>query len=150
MWRSLALIGLLLGVMAAAKARADECPGNPHALGTSRVMPIDSREFARIGTVQYLHTLPLADKEVILTFDDGPMPPYTTRILEVLAEHCVRANYFIIGRMARGYPDLLRKIHAAGHVIGSHSQNHPLAFERMPLSDVKDEVERGFASLHAV
>jgi peptidoglycan-N-acetylglucosamine deacetylase len=150
MWRTLALIGLMLGAMAAAKARADECPGNASTLGTSRVMTIDPREFPRIGTVQYSHTLPLADKEVVLSFDDGPLPPYTNRILETLAEQCVRANYFIIGRMARGYPDLLRKIHAAGHVIGSHSQNHPLAFERMPLPAVQEEIEQGFASLYAV
>jgi peptidoglycan/xylan/chitin deacetylase (PgdA/CDA1 family) len=149
-WRTLALIFTVLGLMAAVKARAEECPGNPSALGTSRVMTIDAQEFPRIGKVQYSHTLPLADKEVVLSFDDGPLPPYTNRILDVLAEQCVRANYFIIGRMARGYPDLLRKIHAAGHVVGSHSENHPLAFERMPLADVKQEVEQGFASLHAV
>ena len=56
--------------------------------------------------MQYSHSLPLEDKEVVLTFDDGPMPPYTNRVLDVLAEHCVKANYFLVGRMARGYPDL--------------------------------------------
>src|SRR4051812_11870176 len=110
LWRTLVLISLVLGAMAAAKARAEDCPGNSNALGTSRVMSIDPQEFPRIGLVQYSHTLPLAAKEVVLTFDDGPLPPYTNRILEVLAEQCVRANYFIIGRMAQGYPNLLRKI----------------------------------------
>ena len=148
-WRMLLLIGLVLSAMAAAKARAADCPGNPNALGTSRVLTIDPQEFPRIGTVQYTRSLPLEDKEVVLTFDDGPMPPYTNRVLDVLAEHCVKANYFIIGRMARGYADLLKRIHADGHVIGNHSQNHPLAFERMPLGAVQDEVEQGFASLAA-
>ncbi len=148
-WRTLILLALILSAMAAAKARAADCPGNPNALGTSRVMTIDPHEFPRIGTVQYKQSLPLQDKEVVLTFDDGPMPPYTNRVLDVLAEHCVKANYFIIGRMARGYADLLKRIHTDGHVIGNHSQNHPLAFERMPLNAVQDEIEQGFASLAA-
>ncbi|MSP46550.1 MAG: polysaccharide deacetylase family protein [Xanthobacteraceae bacterium] len=139
--RMLLLIGLILSAMAAAKARAADCPGNPNALGTSRVMTIDPQKLPRIGTVQYTRSLPLEDKEVVLTFADGPMPPYTNRVLDVLAEHCVKANYFIIGRMARGYPELLETIHAGGHIIGSHSQNHPLAFERMPLGAVQEEIE---------
>ena len=136
--RALVAFALLLG--AAGMAGAAECPGNPNALGTSRVLTIDPAEYARIGTVQYSRSLPLEDREVVLTFDDGPMPPYTLRILEVLAEQCVKVNYFIIGRMARGYPDILKRIHAEGHVIGNHSENHPLAFERMPLSAVKEEI----------
>jgi peptidoglycan/xylan/chitin deacetylase (PgdA/CDA1 family) len=113
------------------------------------VIALDPRELPRIGTIQYARSLPLRDKEVVLTFDDGPMPPYSNRVLEILAEQCVKANYFIIGRMARGYPDLLRRIHAAGHVIGTHSQNHPLAFERMPLAAVQAEIEQGIASVTA-
>jgi peptidoglycan/xylan/chitin deacetylase (PgdA/CDA1 family) len=145
---TIVVIGLgLSGAIAAANAA--ECPGNPGAMGTSRVLKINPREYPRIGTVQYQDTLPLADKEVVLTFDDGPMPPYTTRVLETLAHECVKANYFIVGRMARGYPELLRRIHAEGHVIGTHSENHPLAFERMPARSVQQEIEQGFASTAA-
>lgn len=147
MWRSLALIGLILGAMAAAKARADEC-ANPHALGTSRVLAIDPRDFPRIGMVQYSHSLPLADHEVVLTFDDGPLPPYTNRILDLLAEQCVKANYFLVGRMARGYPDLVRRIQAQGHTIGTHSENHLLGFDKAPLDTVKSEIEQGIASVN--
>jgi len=85
MWRSLALIGLILAATAAAQARAEDC-ANPNALGTSRVMAIDPHEFPRIGTVQYSRSLTLGDHEVVLTFDDGPLPPYTNRVLELLAE----------------------------------------------------------------
>jgi hypothetical protein len=67
-------------------------------------------------------------------------------VLEVLAQECVKANFFIIGRMARGYPDLLRRIHADGHVIGTHSENHPLAFEKMPVRTAQQEIEQGIAS----
>jgi peptidoglycan/xylan/chitin deacetylase (PgdA/CDA1 family) len=145
-WRMLFLVALILGAMAAAKARAAECPGNPNALGTSRVMPIDPREIPRVGTVQYSHSLPLDDKEVVLTFDDGPMPPYSNRVLDVLAEHCVKATYFLVGRMARGYPDLSRRILAEGHSIGTHSENHLLGFDRVPIETVKNEIEQGIAS----
>ena len=149
-WRTLILLALMLGAMAAAKARADDCPGNPNALGTSRVLTVDPREFPRIGTAQYSHSLPLEDKEVVLTFDDGPLPPYTNRVLDVLAEHCVKANYFLVGRMARGYPDLARRILAEGHTVGTHSENHLLGFDRAPMDTVKNEIEQGIASVGSV
>lgn len=139
----------MLAALGAERARAADCPGNPNALGTSRVLTIDPQEFPRIGTIQYQRSLPLEDHEVVLTFDDGPMPPYTNRVLDVLTEHCVKATYFIIGRMARGYPDLLRKIRDAGHTIGNHSQNHVLGFDRMPVKLVQGEIEQGFASIAA-
>ena len=83
--RAIAAIGLGLslhlsvlgGVLGVTAANAAECPGNPYALGTSRVLTIDPAQFPRLGTVQYPETLPLEDKEVVLTFDDGPLPPYT-------------------------------------------------------------------------
>jgi peptidoglycan/xylan/chitin deacetylase (PgdA/CDA1 family) len=149
-WRTLFLIVLMLCAMAAAKARAADCPGNPNGLGTSRVMAVDPRELPRVGVVQYSNSLPLEDKEVVLTFDDGPMPPYTNRVLDVLAEHCVKANYFLVGRMARGYPDLTRRILAAGHTIGTHSENHLLGFDRAPIDAVKAEIEQGIASVNSV
>jgi peptidoglycan/xylan/chitin deacetylase (PgdA/CDA1 family) len=100
--------------------------------------------------VQYTRSLPLEDKEVVLTFDDGPLPPYTNRVLDVLAEHCVKANYFLVGRMARGYPDLARRILAEGHTVGTHSENHLLGFDRAPLDIVKNEIERGIVSVTSV
>src|ERR1051326_5301378 len=148
-WGALAFAGLGLVALGAATAHAADCPGNPNALGVSRVLTLDPQDYPRIGTVQYSRSLPLEDHEVVLTFDDGPLPPYTNRVLDVLAEHCVKATYFIIGRMARGYPGLLKRIRAEGHTIGNHSQNHPLAFERMPLNLVAAEIEQGFASITA-
>jgi len=81
-------------------ALAGECPGHPDALGTERIIAVDPAEHARIGAMQYRETLPLADKEVVLTFDDGPLPPYTARILQTLASECVKATFFMIGRQA--------------------------------------------------
>ena len=68
-----------------ASAGADDCPGNPDALGTQRVITVDPTEHPRIGTVQYSESLPLNDKEVVLSFDDGPVMVYTDRILETLS-----------------------------------------------------------------
>jgi peptidoglycan/xylan/chitin deacetylase (PgdA/CDA1 family) len=146
-WRTLGLIALMLVALATAKSRAADCPGNPDALGTSRVMQIDPRQFPRIGTVNYSQSLPLEDKEVVLTFDDGPLPPYTNRVLDVLAENCVKANYFLVGRMARGYPDLARRIRAEGHTIGTHSENHLLGFDHASMDTVKSEIEQGIVSV---
>ncbi|MGB8111343.1 MAG: polysaccharide deacetylase family protein, partial [Pseudolabrys sp.] len=68
------LLFWFVGLVAAA---AEPCPGNPDALGTSRVLSISPSDFTRIGSMQYAKTLPLNDHEVVITFDDGPIPPYT-------------------------------------------------------------------------
>jgi len=130
-------------------ASTDACPGNPNALGTSRVLTISPSEFNKIGTMQYKQTLPLNDHEVVITFDDGPLPPYSNIILDTLASQCVKATYFMIGRMARQYPSMVRRIYNAGHTIGTHTQNHPLALQRLPLQRVGSEVEGGIASIDA-
>ena len=96
--------GLAVGLTAAA---ASDCPDRPGALGVSRTIVVDPREHGRIGTMSYAETLPLADKEVVLTFDDGPIPPRTDKILAILAAECVKATYFIVGTMAREYPHLV-------------------------------------------
>jgi peptidoglycan/xylan/chitin deacetylase (PgdA/CDA1 family) len=141
-----ASVGILCGLTA---GNATECPGNPNAIGTSRVIAVDPTEHARLGTMQYAVTLPLADKEVVLTFDDGPLPPYSTRILDILASECVKATYFIVGRMARAYPGIVRRIYAEGHTLGTHSQNHPMIFDQMPIESVQNEIEQGIASTAA-
>ena len=114
-------------------ASVDACPRNPDALGTSRVLTITPREFNKIGSMYYKQTLPLNDHEVVITFDDGPLPPYSNIILDTLASQCVKATYFLIGRMVRQYPSTVRRIYNAGHTIGTHSENHPLAFRRLPM-----------------
>jgi peptidoglycan/xylan/chitin deacetylase (PgdA/CDA1 family) len=63
--------------------------------------------------------------ELALTFDDGPNPAWTARLLEVLASHDVRATFFMVGSHAQAEPELVRRIVAAGHLIGNHSWSHP-------------------------
>ena len=106
-------LGLLAGIAAQAASAAD-CPGHPDALGTSRTLVVDPREHPRIGTMQYPETLPLEDHEVVLTFDDGPLPRNSNQILDILASECVKANFFLIGQMARTYPEGVRKLRDAG------------------------------------
>src|SRR5207344_2157113 len=94
------VVRLLLAVACAALptiALAEPCPGNPDALGTARVLNV-SATTPRVGRKQFPATLPLAPKEVVLTFDDGPWPGTSERILEALRQECVRATFFLIGR----------------------------------------------------
>jgi peptidoglycan/xylan/chitin deacetylase (PgdA/CDA1 family) len=130
-------------------ASAADCPGHPDALGTSRTLVVDPREHPRIGTMQYPETLPLEDHEVVLTFDDGPLPRNSNQILAILAAQCVKATFFAIGRMAQAYPDGLRKLRDAGHSIGTHSQNHPLTMNKMPIERARQEIDDGIASAKA-
>jgi peptidoglycan/xylan/chitin deacetylase (PgdA/CDA1 family) len=141
----LVLAGILLPATGSALAGA--CPGNPDALGTSRTLTVEAATLPRIGTMQYRATLPLNDHEVVLTFDDGPLPPYSNRILATLASECVKATYFMVGQMARAYPDTVRKIYNAGHTIGTHSQHHPFSLGDLGLARITSEVNGGIASV---
>jgi len=141
------LVCTLAGV--SVPASAETCPGNPDAIGTSRVLTINPGEFIRIGTLQYRQTLPLKDHEVVLTFDDGPLPPYSDIILDVLASQCAKATYFLVGQMAHVYPSVVRRIYNEGHSIGTHSQDHPRAFERLSGQRVEREVDGGINSVTA-
>src|ERR1700733_3512816 len=145
-----AALGLgLFACVAAHSASATDCPGHPDALGTSRTLVVDPREHPRIGTMQYPETLPLRDHEVVLTFDDGPLPRNSNQVLDILASQCVKATFFEIGRMAKAYPEGVRKLAEAGHSIGTHSEDHPLTMNHMPIERVKQEIDDGIESVKA-
>jgi peptidoglycan-N-acetylglucosamine deacetylase len=149
LWAAFCL-NLFLGLLAcilAGSASAADCPGHPDALGTSRTLVVDPRAHPRIGTMQYPETLPLEDHEVVLTFDDGPLPRNSNQILEILASQCVKATFFEIGRMAQSSPEGVRKLRDAGHSIGTHSQDHPLTMNRMSIERAKQEIDDGIASV---
>ena len=141
----LAILGAVL--LAATAAQAGECPGNPNALGTSRTIVVDPTEHPRLGGMQYRESLPLRDHEVVFTFDDGPLPPRSTKVLDILASECIKATYFLVGKMARSYPEVVRRIRAEGHTLGNHSYSHPLTFQKMPLDKAQTEINDGFASI---
>ena len=125
------------------------CPGHPDALGTSRVLALDPTEFPRIGRMQYPDSLPLNDKEVVLTFDDGPLLPYSNQILDVLASQCVKATYFLVGEMARAFPATVRRIYEEGHTIGTHSEDHPARFGQLPVEKMRREIDWGISDVSA-
>jgi peptidoglycan/xylan/chitin deacetylase (PgdA/CDA1 family) len=143
-----AALAAFLAVCGAAAA-TESCPGNPDAIGTSRVIAVDPTEHTRVGTMQYVETLPLADHEVVLTFDDGPLPPHTGHILDILARNCVKATYFMVGSMARTYPEWARRVYDAGHAVGTHTQDHPLVFRRLGDEKAVREIDEGIASVQA-
>ena len=137
------LTALALVLVFCTGAAAQQC-ATPKALGVSRVLPIDPRSRPLVGSFDYGITLPLAPREVVLTFDDGPRPSYTDRVLKALAEECVRATFFVLGRQARAFPAMVRQLQDAGHTIGTHTQNHPL--HRMSPARATAEIEAGIAS----
>jgi peptidoglycan/xylan/chitin deacetylase (PgdA/CDA1 family) len=134
---------------AADGAGQNNCPGNPDALGTSRVLAIDPADYKRIGAMQYPDSLPLADKEVVLTFDDGPLPPYSNQILDILAAQCVKVTYFLVGEMARAYPAVVRREYEEGHTIGTHSEHHPIRFGALPIDRMRLEINEGISDVGA-
>jgi peptidoglycan/xylan/chitin deacetylase (PgdA/CDA1 family) len=132
-----------------APALAAICNGKTDALGTSRVIAVDPKEHTRVGTMQYPETLPLADHEIVLTFDDGPSPRYTDPILDTLASECVKATFFMVGAMARTFPTEARRVFAEGHTIGTHSFRHPFTFQRMTEDEAGAEIDRGIEAVAA-
>jgi peptidoglycan-N-acetylglucosamine deacetylase len=139
---------LLAGSTAQAASDAN-CPGHPDALGTSRTLVVDPRAHPRIGSMQYPETLPLEDHEVVLTFDDGPLPRNSNQVLQILADQCIKATFFEIGEQAKENPDGIRKLVAAGHTVGSHSYKHPLNFNKMSAEQAKQEIQAGIAPITA-
>jgi len=106
-----------------AAAKAAECP-RKDALGTSRVLTVDPATSPRVGLKSFPQTLPLGDHEVVLTFDDGPWPATTSKVLKALADECVHATFFLIGKSAAEHPELVRAMAAAGHTVAHHTWSH--------------------------
>lgn len=123
-----------------------DCPGNPKALGVSRVLEVDTTGGPKFGVFQYPTTLDLEPGEVVLTFDDGPRAKTTLSIMRSLDAECVKATFFPIGRLAVEQRELLRELAAHGHTIGSHSWSHPYDIGRMKVDRAAWEIQKGFAA----
>jgi peptidoglycan/xylan/chitin deacetylase (PgdA/CDA1 family) len=140
-----ALISLLglLPAAAGAWAAAEGC--GPQVLGVSRTLEIDTRSAPRFG-FQYPETSLLADGEVILTFDDGPLRPYTRPILEALAQQCTKATFFVVGRMAVADPDMVQEYARQGHTVGTHTWSHA-NLQALSPARARAEIELGFSAV---
>lgn len=126
-------------------AQAAECP-RKGALGTSRILRVDAATFPRVGLKNFPQTLPLRDHEVVLTFDDGPWPPTTPKVLAALAQQCVHATFFLIGKPTSEHPELARRIAAEGHTIGHHTWTH-YSLMRIPPADAVEQIDHGISAV---
>jgi peptidoglycan/xylan/chitin deacetylase (PgdA/CDA1 family) len=120
---------------------------NPDALGVGRTVVIDTTGGPGFGALQYKQMDFLTDKEVVLTFDDGPWPT-TPSVLKSLADECTKATFFPIGLHSTYHPEILRQVAAAGHTVGSHTWSHAhLDSKKLSEAQVKEEVEKGFSAI---
>src|SRR5262245_66550471 len=120
------LLAIVANVIPVTAAVAAPCPGNPEALGTERVIEVDSKSTPRVGRKQFPSTLPLGPKELVLTFDDGPWPGTTPKVLDALKSECVRATFFLLGRNSTAFPQLARRALAGGHTVGNNMYSRDL------------------------
>ncbi len=128
---------------------ADEatCP-RAGTLGVSRTVEIDTTGGPGFGMEHYKAYDFLQDKEVVLTFDDGPQKYTTEAVLKALADECVKATFFSIGKMALGYPEIIREVAKAGHTVGTHTWSHKAIAKLKTFDEGKDEIERGVSAVH--
>lgn len=141
-----AAFAALAAVSAPLSAAADPTKCGPEALGVARTVEIDTTGGPGFGFEHYKAHDFLQMKEVIFTFDDGPLPSHTRTILKALSEHCTRATFFPVGKLAVGYPEVLREVAAGGHTIGAHTFSH-IDLGKAAPDKAKDEIERGFSAV---
>ena len=121
---------------------------NPDALGVARVVEIDTTGGPGFGFEHFKQLDFLADKEVVLTFDDGPWPANTPAVLKALADECTKAVFFPIGKHATYHPEILKQVAAAGHAVGAHTWSHVnLNSKKMTEQLAKDEIEKGYSAV---
>ena len=141
---------VVVGALTAARAYAIEapveaCATNPKVLGLSRVVEVDTTGGPVFGPSHPANDF-LQDHEVVLTFDDGPLRPYTRPVLKALAEHCTKATFFMVGRMAASDPATVKEVAAQGHTIGSHTWSHQ-NLKAIGLLKGRQEFELGISAV---
>ncbi len=132
---------LAAGLATAAAAATGKAVAAP--LGVARTIDVASGGGARFGLKQYPQTLPLREGEVLLTFDDGPLPATTGRVLDALAAEGAKATFFLIGRNARANPQAVRRIVADGHTLANHTMNHPWTMRQRTTENGVREIAEG-------
>jgi peptidoglycan-N-acetylglucosamine deacetylase len=104
-----------------------ESPGaTPSGSPTSSVVPVTDED----------------EKVLYFTFDDGPNPPYTTQILDILAKHNAHGTFFVLGEALNEHPEIVEKIRAAGHAIGNHTHDHK-SLPSLSADEVRQEMTTG-------
>jgi peptidoglycan/xylan/chitin deacetylase (PgdA/CDA1 family) len=129
-------------------APAKPACANPNALGVSRVVAIDTTGGPGFGFEHFKQLDFLREKEVVLTFDDGPWPVNTPSVIKTLDDECTKAIFFPIGKHATYHPEILKAVAAHGHTIGSHTWSHAnLNNKKLTDEQRKAEIEKGFSAV---
>ncbi|MBY0380322.1 MAG: polysaccharide deacetylase family protein [Xanthobacteraceae bacterium] len=132
----------------AAAAPSKTACANPDAIGVARVVQIDTTGGPGFGFEHFKQLDFLRDKEVVLTFDDGPWPGNTPSVLKTLDDECTKALFFPIGKHATWHPEILKEVAARGHTVGAHTWSHAnLNAKKLTDDQRKDEIEKGFSAV---
>jgi peptidoglycan/xylan/chitin deacetylase (PgdA/CDA1 family) len=136
---------------APAPAKGITACDKPDAMGITRVVEIDTTGGPAFGTEHFKQYDFLRDKEVVLTFDDGPWPENTPMVLRALTDMCLKATFFEIGQHATWRPDISKMLAAAGMTVGSHTWSHKDLAKNPYAKDIeqaKQEIEMGVSAVH--
>jgi peptidoglycan/xylan/chitin deacetylase (PgdA/CDA1 family) len=138
----------------AGNAAANNIPAcdKPGGMGLSRIVEIDTTGGPGFGFEHFKQYDFLRDKEIVLTFDDGPWPENTAAVLKALADNCLKATFFEIGEHATWHPEITKQVLAAGMTVGSHTWSHKDLARNPYASDLdlaKQEIEMGFSAVSA-
>src|SRR3974390_1333321 len=152
--RSALALAVVISVSALGSAAwGQEAPakgGNPNALGVARAVEIDTTGGPGFGFEHFKAYDFLRDKEVVLTFDDGPWPGNTPAVLKALADQCTKGVFFPIGKHAGWHPEVLKQVIAAGHTVGSHTWSHAdleAVMKKSGPDAAKEEIEKGASAV---
>jgi peptidoglycan/xylan/chitin deacetylase (PgdA/CDA1 family) len=141
-----ASLALLPSAMPTVAMAQGTCADPGKALGVARTIEIDTATGPLFGGVQYADHNILKDGEVVLTFDDGPLRPYTRPVLDALDAYCTKATFFMVGRMAIADPAMVQMVARRGHTIGAHTWSHQ-KLGSLPTVKAKEEIELGFSAI---
>ena len=122
----------------------------PDGMGLARTVEIDTTGGPAFGTEHFKQYDFLRDKEVVLTFDDGPWPENTPAVIKALTDMCVKGTFFEIGEHATWRPDISKMVAAAGMTVGSHTWSHKDLARKPYATDIekaKDEIEMGVSAV---
>ena len=147
------------GAPNAASAQAKPAPAapaipacdKPGGMGLARIVEIDTTGGPGFGFEHFKQYDFLRDKEVVLTFDDGPWPGNTPTVLKALADECLKATFFEIGEHATWHPEITKQVLAAGMTVGTHTWSHKDLARNPYAKDIeqaKAEIEMGISAVH--
>jgi peptidoglycan/xylan/chitin deacetylase (PgdA/CDA1 family) len=123
----------------------------PGGMGLARIVEIDTTGGPGFGFEHFKQYDFLHEKEVVLTFDDGPWPENTLAVVKALAENCLKATFFEIGEHAMWHPEITKQVIEAGQTVGTHTWSHKDLARNPYASDLekaKTEIEMGNSSVH--